>query len=142
MPRPINVPADVTPDELADILRTLPNPGVLVCRDRRHHWDEYDGRRLGPRLFERTLYCANCDSYRYQYLNERGKVLNSWIDYGEHYLIKGAGRLDSDQRDAVRVVTVIDSLLHRRPVTDDPELTVAEARRGRSNRNPVAAEVR
>lgn len=113
----------------------------LQCRDYRHSWAAFT---VTPQSygFERTLRCRDCKSLREETLNRRGsRVGDPKYIYSEGYLIKGLGRLTADDRDALRLASLLRSIPKETSVK--PKSTTGRkapaARKSSTARKKVAA---
>jgi hypothetical protein len=83
----------------------------LHCRDYGHSWRPYAARHVpSERVYEQTLRCSRCRTLRERLLDERGNVVSSHYNYAEHYLVKGMGRLDGEERGLIRLASVTADL--------------------------------
>lgn len=81
---------------------------VLLCRDISHAWTAHNvviGRR--QRIITRTLICANCGCLRHQELTITGHLIpgRSRSENPPDYLLVGAGRMTSDTKAAIRLLS-------------------------------------
>jgi hypothetical protein len=84
----------------------------LLCRDLNHNWKPWNAvirRNGGQPFYERTLRCANCKLPRIQTLSMNGRVLTDRRDYTQvpGYLAKGLGRITGENKDAVRLASIL-----------------------------------
>lgn len=79
----------------------------LECRTYGHDWRPSRATwNPAYRYYLVTQLCPRCLSERRIDMNDRGHVVNQWIDYAEGYLSKGLGRIVGDGRDALRLATI------------------------------------
>jgi hypothetical protein len=84
---------------------------MVECRDIQHSYRKWATRWLAQeREYERQLKCLRCGTIRVQRVSERGYLLGSSYEYAEGYLVKGLGRLDQDDRGAIRLQSVLGDL--------------------------------
>jgi hypothetical protein len=78
----------------------------LACRDYGHAWRAYDVR-IDKKYKEihRVFSCLHdCGTQRTQVLSGNGHILRSFYTYPEGYVLAGIGRLNVDDRAAIRVM--------------------------------------
>lgn len=79
----------------------------LTCRDFGHTWKAFRAYAEGGG-YVRILKCPRCKTEREQTLDRRGMVIASHYIYPEGYQApKGSGRMDSEGRGALRLVSVM-----------------------------------
>ena len=79
----------------------------LQCRDFGHSWRPYTVEYVAQRRqYLEALRCSRCRTMRVRLLGERGELLGNRYIYPDGYLAVGMGRLDSDDRDAVRLASL------------------------------------
>jgi len=80
----------------------------LQCRDWGHSWRPFTAHWVeADKCFESVLRCQRCRSVRIRYLSARGELLSSRYDYADNYLVEGIGRLDSEDRNHIRLASVL-----------------------------------
>lgn len=80
----------------------------LQCRDFGHSWRPYTASwNATERCYETQLRCARCKTMRVRLIGQAGQLLRNNYDYTEGYLIKGMGRLDTADRDVIRLQSVL-----------------------------------
>jgi hypothetical protein len=111
----------------------------LRCRDFRHSWAAFT---VTPQSYgyERSLRCRDCKSLRNETLNRRGsRVGDPKYVYSEGYLIKGLGRLTADDRDALRLASLLRSIPKDNSVKPKPTTGKKKTPRKTSTAKKVAA---
>lgn len=88
-------------------------PTHLLCRDLGHYWEPWSLKRQRGG-FLREMRCGRCETLRQQDLNGRGAVVSSHYVYSEGYLVHGMGRLTGQDRDRLRLASVLSLLKSRR----------------------------
>lgn len=115
---PIETSGVADPREVRDWAENLPGK-FLICRDLNHDWSGYRAWATGrgrSLLYTRVLKCKKCTTEREDTLTSQGFKVGTKYNYPDGYLTpKGTGRLGSDARAALRLVSVI-SHLGERPV--------------------------
>ena len=102
------VPSDVIPTPDFDAFVEHLKLSHLLCRDMGHAWRPRSAVwSQRERAYEVVRRCSRCHTERIMLLSDRGGVLESWYRYAEGYLVKGVGRIVGEQRDAVRLATVL-----------------------------------
>lgn len=101
------------PAEVKDWAEALPER-FLICRDINHRWGGYRAYREGKGRnagFTRILRCGLCRTEREDTLDSRGYKIGTKYHYPEGYLTpKGTGRMGSDSRAALRLVSVMGAV--------------------------------
>jgi hypothetical protein len=84
----------------------------LECRDLSHDPRPFTAKWFPKeRVYVRVLKCSRCKTLRTQTLSETGHVLSSHYGYEQGYLAPpGTGRLTSDDRARIRLITVLKQL--------------------------------
>lgn len=97
-----------SPDFRADdTIKTMPNEH-LQCRDFGHSWRPFTATwESSDRYYEVQLRCARCKTVRIRLVGQRGQLIRSRYDYADGYVVKGMGRLDGDERDMLRLESVL-----------------------------------
>ena len=86
----------------------------LHCRDYCHAWRRLSARYVPDQhVYEQDLRCASCKTIRRRLIDERGGLVRSAYEYAERYLVKGVGRMDGDMRAAVRLASVLSTIVPR-----------------------------
>jgi hypothetical protein len=83
----------------------------IQCRDFAHSWRPYNARRTEHGTYEQTLRCTRCRTLRIRELNHRGAILSSSYDYAEGYVVKGLGRIVGEDKDHLRLLSVMKVLV-------------------------------
>lgn len=84
---------------------------TLECRDFGHSWRAYTASWLkSERCYESRIVCARCGTFRVRRLTTAGAVLSTHYAYPEGYLVKGLGRLVGDDRNVLRVESLLRHL--------------------------------
>lgn len=82
---------------------------VLRCRANQHNWDPFDAEiqhaEDGATTLLEVQLCPRCGTYKHRSLTVYGKIVRSWYDYPKDYLLDGLGRLESAERDMIRLAT-------------------------------------
>jgi hypothetical protein len=79
----------------------------LLCRDIGHSWRPFRAA-IGVDGYERVMRCQRCRTERSQWLSLAGHVQASSYNYPEGYQApKGTGYLASEQRDGLRLESVL-----------------------------------
>ena len=79
----------------------------LQCRDFGHSWRPYTAEWIPQRRhYLEALQCSRCRTQRLRVLGQRGELLGNRYVYSDGYLAVGVGRLDSDDRDAMRLASL------------------------------------
>lgn len=101
------------PGEVKDWAEALPEK-FLICRDINHRWSGYRAYREGKGRnagFTRVLRCTACRTEREDTLDSRGYKVGTKYHYPDGYLTpKGTGRMGSDSRAALRLVSVLHAV--------------------------------
>lgn len=109
--RPNVIPIRSTPElpqfDLAGAVRHL-RPEYVVCRDWGHSWAPQgsflDGKH---RQWESSAICRSCTSVRTRRVSSvTGERLDSDIEYADGYLMAGAGRLNTEDRNMIRLASM------------------------------------
>lgn len=81
----------------------------LLCRDMGHTWQPFTASfDTSMSCYLRVLRCRRCRTERHQSLSMRGAIIGSNYVYPEGYVApQGTGRIDSDGRSALRLVSVL-----------------------------------
>jgi hypothetical protein len=80
----------------------------LQCRDFGHSWRPYTATWIATeRYYEVQLRCNRCKTIRIRDIGQTGALVGSKYEYAEGYLIKGMGRLDGNERDMMRLESVM-----------------------------------
>lgn len=80
----------------------------LQCRDFGHSWRPFSARWVPEeRCYESQLRCARCRTIRVRLIGQSGQLLGSHYDYADGYIVKGMGRLDGDERNMLRLESVL-----------------------------------
>lgn len=100
-----------TPDERAherDVLGFLEElrTTFLYCRELGHNWKPWRAT-LHAGTYERVLRCTRCRTERVQELTASGHLLSNHYRYADGYQSKGLGRLVGDDRDALRMTSLL-----------------------------------
>lgn len=86
-------------------------PEFVKCRDYMHAWRDYTAtHNRSERTYKVTMRCDRCMTLKHRLLNERGSMLDSWYDYPDGYVIKGAGRLNVADRDKIRLRSLLAAM--------------------------------
>lgn len=79
----------------------------LQCRDFGHSWRPFTAEYIPQRRqYLEALRCSRCRAQRLRLLGQRGELLANRYVYPDGYLVQGLGRLDSDDRDALRLASL------------------------------------
>jgi hypothetical protein len=90
----------------------------LQCRDFGHAWRPYAAQWLTTeRCYESRLRCSRCRTQRVRLIGQNGALVSSHYEYADNYLVKGLGRLDTSDRNELRLA----SLQHVLPAETDEE---------------------
>lgn len=99
--------------DLEGAVHELPTK-YIQCRDFAHSWKGHDARRVesteGRRRFafyEVILRCTRCDTKRLRRISPDGHIMGSSYEYADNYLLKGVGRMTSDDRAVVRLESTL-----------------------------------
>lgn len=82
----------------------------VECRDMNHSWRRFSARWMASEHhYESILRCARCQAEKVRFLSSTGRILSApKYEYREGYLLpKGHGNLSSDDRDRIRLASVI-----------------------------------
>jgi len=92
--------------------------GVIECRaEFQHQWRRSTVAHR-PGIFTIRQRCPRCRNERERDINEQGYVLSKWRrTYRPGYLLTGLGRLDEDDRAALRITSLRNANIIE--VTDD-----------------------
>ena len=88
-----------------EFIRTMPD-SYLKCRRYGHAWDPYTVTKHG-RSWETIVICARCKTQRHELLTSRGELVKSHYRYANGYLVKGHGALRGEDRNQLRLESVI-----------------------------------
>lgn len=106
-PVPEPVPAART---LADAIDDMP-PEHLLCRDLGHSWAPWRAvLHATGRHYEVSLRCRRCRTVRVRWIGLSGQIIASHYEYADGYTLTGFGRMESDDRDHVRLANVLKLL--------------------------------
>lgn len=84
------------------------DPTTVLCRDIRHNYKPWTARWIPQdRQYESALKCSNCGTVRIRRISERGALLASSYEYADGYLVKGLGRLEENDRNAIRLRSLL-----------------------------------
>jgi hypothetical protein len=98
-----------TLDEVQRFIATLPME-YIECRELRHAWERWHGRRENDGTITRVLRCPRCTTEKHQNLSRTGARLTSHYVYPEGYTNKGHGRIDEDGMNMIRLASLVDLL--------------------------------
>lgn len=80
----------------------------VQCRDFGHSWRPYSARWIASyNSYESQLICNRCKTIRTRFLSRTGALTNSNYDYADGYLVKGMGRLTGNDRDTIRLASIL-----------------------------------
>jgi hypothetical protein len=80
----------------------------IQCRDFGHLWRPRVATWIAEKdHYETELKCQRCKTVRLRYIGPRGELLKSGYDYSDGYVVKGMGRLDGEERDLLRLESVL-----------------------------------
>ena len=92
--------------ELAGAIADM-TPNQLQCRDFGHSWRPYTVEFVPQRKhYLEALRCSRCRTMRVRVLGQRGELLGNRYIYADGYLVQGLGRMESDDRDAMRLASL------------------------------------
>lgn len=95
------------PADVREMAEGMPQE-FLECRDFQHMWRPMGCRyQVKTQTYERSLKCERCDTVKSQVLSRTGAVLGTKYEYADGYTTKGNGRMGSEARDALRLVSVL-----------------------------------
>ena len=80
----------------------------IQCRDFNHSWRPFTANwSQKERCYEVQLKCSRCKTTRHRLMNAEGSLLANRYTYADGYLIKGMGRMIGDERDKLRLESVL-----------------------------------
>lgn len=107
-PQVAPVPAPVEPQELGEAIKGL-RPEFVQCRDYLHAWRPFTCQWMPSfNVYEAREQCMRCGTIRVREMDRRGHVLARRYEYPEGYSMKGYGRLSGDDRDAIRLASIMN----------------------------------
>lgn len=97
-------------NDVREFAESLPEK-FLQCRELTHNWMPFNVGRHRDGGYERTLRCSRCKTRKIQHLTTDGMLVGT-ARYGhpEGYLTEGLGRIDSNGRGMLRVVSMQRSM--------------------------------
>lgn len=79
----------------------------LQCRDFGHSWRPYTVEFVPQhRHYLEALRCTRCRTMRVRVLSDSGALLGNRYIYSDGYLVQGVGRLEQEDRDAMRLASL------------------------------------
>lgn len=112
---------DTTDHAPRDVHKAVESMAIehVQCRDFGHSWRPYTARWIASfNQYESQLLCARCKTIRTRFLSRTGGLVDSKYDYADGYTIKGLGRLSGEDRDVIRLSSILAVLT---PDTADDE---------------------
>jgi hypothetical protein len=107
-PQAAPVPAPAPPQELGEAVRAL-RPEYIQCRDYLHAWRPFTCQWMPSfNVYEAREQCMRCGTIRVREMDRRGHVLSKHYEYPDGYSLKGFGRLSVDDRDSIRLASILN----------------------------------
>lgn len=101
-------PAPDGPQELGTAIKAL-RPEFLQCRDYLHAWRPFTAQWMPSfNVYEVREQCMRCHTLRIRELDRHGHVLARHYEYPDGYSMKGLGRLTGDDRDKIRLASLLN----------------------------------
>jgi hypothetical protein len=84
-------------------------PEFVACRDYGHSWKPFTAT-WNPtfRYYESQLKCQRCNTVRTRFIGPQGQRAGGRYDYVDGYTIKGLGFLSVDDRDHIRLASMLN----------------------------------
>jgi hypothetical protein len=103
-------PAPDEPHTLEAAVQGL-RPEFLQCRDYGHAWRKFTAKWLPSfNLYDVREKCMRCDTTRARSIGRHGERLGAQYEYPDGYQMTGMGRLSGDDRDVIRLASVLHVL--------------------------------
>lgn len=110
--KPAKPAADLPPGrdpnlDVESVIADMPD-NFIQCRDFNHSWRSHNANYdAGSQSYDVTLKCTRCKAERIRTIDSHGGLVSSHYDYKDGYLIKGMGRLTGNDRNALRLNSVL-----------------------------------
>jgi len=102
-------PGEASLDEVRELAEGMSDK-FLQCRELTHNWLPFNVGRHRDGGYERTLRCSRCRTRKIQHLDINGMLIGSpRYEHAEGYLVEGMGRITSEGRGMLRVVSIARS---------------------------------
>jgi hypothetical protein len=80
----------------------------LQCRDFGHAWRPFTARWVpDQRSYHTQLRCTRCRTVRTRYISRNGEQVSKGYVYPDGYQLKGVGRITGEDRDHLRLESVL-----------------------------------
>lgn len=101
-------PAPDAHQELGSAIKGL-RPEFIQCRDYLHAWRPFTCQWMPSfNVYEAREHCMRCGTIRVREMDRHGHVLSKHYEYPDGYSLKGFGRLSVDDRDAIRLASILN----------------------------------